>query len=204
MPRSIARRTIENAVRRLGFARVAGVDEVGRGSLAGPLVVAAVILDPDHAIFGLRDSKLLSAPARGRLHDEILRRASAWTLTVAEPFEIDRLNVHKATLKAMRSAVTTLVPLPDFVLVDGFRIPDLMIPQRPVIQGDRRCAAIAAASIIAKVTRDRHMTDLHEQDPRYGFDQHKGYGTKAHLSAMKKFGYSRVHRQSFRPASLFK
>ena len=149
MPRPIARRTIENALRRVGFALVAGVDEVGRGSLAGPLVVAAVILDPAHLISGLRDSKLLNAPARGRLHDEILRCATAWTLTVAEPFEIDRLNVHKATLKAMRSAVTTLVPLPDF-------------------------------------------------------DQHKGYGTKAHLSAMKKFGYSAVHRHSFRPASLFK
>ena len=204
MPRPIARRTIENAVRRIGFALVAGVDEVGRGSLAGPLVVAAVILDPAHLISGLRDSKLLTAPARGRLHDEILRCATAWTLTVAEPFEIDRLNVHKATLKAMRSAVTTLVPLPDFVLVDGFRIPGLMIPQRPIIKGDRRCSAIAAASIIAKVTRDRHMRELHEQDPRYGFDQHKGYGTKAHLSAMKKFGYSAVHRHSFRPASLFK
>lgn len=203
MPRSIARRTIENAVRRIGFARVAGVDEVGRGCLAGPVVAAAVILDPAYSISGVRDSKLLSASARDRLHDEILRRSSAWTLAVVEPSEIDRLNVHQASLGAMRSAVTTLVPLPDFVLVDGFRIPDLMIPQRSVIKGDRRCAAIAAASIIAKVTRDRQMKALHQHDPRYGFDRHKGYATKAHLSAMEKFGYSAVHRHSFRPAFLF-
>ena len=203
MPRPIARRTIENAVRRIGFARVAGVDEVGRGCLAGPVVAAAVILDPAYSISGVRDSKLLSASARDRLHDEILRRSSAWTLAVVEPSEIDRLNVHQASLGAMRSAVTTLVPLPDFVLVDGFRIPDLMIPQRSVIKGDRRCAAIAAASIIAKVTRDRQMKALHQHDPRYGFDRHKGYATKAHLSAMEKFGYSAVHRHSFRPAFLF-
>ena len=203
MPRPIARRTIENAVRRIGFARVAGVDEVGRGCLAGPVVAAAVILDPAYSISGVRDSKLLSASARDRLHDEILRRSSAWTLAVVEPSEIDRLNVHQASLGAMRSAVTTLVPLPDFVLVDGFRIPDLMIPQRSVIKGDRRCAAIAAAAIIAKVTRDRQMKALHQHDPRYGFDRHKGYATKAHLSAMEKFGYSAVHRHSFRPAFLF-
>ena len=203
MSRPAARRTIENAVRRLGFARVAGVDEVGRGCLAGPVVVAAVVLDPTSRITGLRDSKLLTATARDRLFDEIVTHAAAWTLAVAHPHEVDRLNVHRASLQAMQQAVTQLVPLPDFVLVDGFRIPYLFIPQRPVVKGDRKCAVIAAASILAKVTRDRQMQELHAQDPRYGFDRHKGYATRAHLAAVARFGYSAVHRRSFRPASLF-
>ena len=198
-----ARRTIENAVRRLGFARVAGVDEVGRGCLAGPVVVAAVVLDPTRRIIGLRDSKLMTSAARDRLFDQIVTHSAAWTLAVAHPHEVDRLNVHRASLRAMQQAVTKLVPLPDFVLVDGFRIPGLFIPQRPVVKGDRKCAAIAAASILAKVTRDRQMQELHAQDPRYGFDRHKGYATPAHLAAVARFGYSAVHRRSFRPASLF-
>ena len=203
MSRPAARRTIENAVRRLGFARVAGVDEVGRGSLAGPVVVAAVVLDPTRGIAGLRDSKLLTSAARDRLFDQIVTHAAAWTLAVADPREVDRLNVHRASLRAMQQAVTQLVPLPDFVLVDGFRIPGLFIPQRHVVKGDRKCAAIAAASILAKVTRDRQMQALHVEDPRYGFDRHKGYATRAHLAAVARFGYSAVHRRSFRPASLF-
>ena len=203
MSRPTARQTIENAVRRLGFTRVVGVDEVGRGCLAGPVVAGAVVLDPARPIPGVRDSKLLTPGARERLHDEILRKAAAWTLAVAGPEDIDRLNVHRASLQAMRSAVTALVPLPDFVLVDGFRIPDLVIPQRRVVHGDRRCAAIAAASIIAKVTRDRQMRELHQVDPRYGFDRHKGYATGAHLTALARFGYSPAHRRSFRPPSLF-
>ncbi len=203
MARAVARRTIENAIRRLGFPRVAGVDEVGRGCLAGPVVVGAVVLDPACSIVGVRDSKLLTVAARERLHDEIVKKATAWTLAVAGPEEIDRLNVHRASLEAMRNAIRALVPLPDFVLVDGFRIPGLVIPQRPVVQGDRRCTAIAAASILAKVTRDRWMTDLHKTNPRYGFDRHKGYATNAHLNALARFGYSSAHRRSFRPASLF-
>ena len=203
MSRPTARRTIENAVRRLGFARVAGVDEVGRGCLAGPVVVAAVVLDPTRRITGLRDSKLLTSVARDRLFDQIVTHSAGWTLAVAHPHEVDRVNVHRASLRAMQQAVTQLVPLPDFVLVDGFRIPDLFIPQRAVVKGDRKCAAIAAASILAKVTRDRQMHELHAQDPRYGFDQHKGYATRAHLAAVARFGYSAVHRRSFRPASLF-
>ena len=203
MSRLAARSTIENAVRRLGFARVAGVDEVGRGCLAGPVVVAAVVLDPTHRITGLRDSKLLTSAARDRLFDQILTHSAAWTLAVAHPHEVDRLNIHRASLRAMQQAVTKLVPLPDFVLVDGFRIPDLFIPQRPVVKGDRKCAVIAAASILAKVTRDRQMQELHSQDPRYGFDRHKGYATRVHFAAITRFGYSAVHRRSFRPASLF-
>lgn len=198
-----AARTIENAIRRLGFARIAGVDEVGRGCLAGPVIAAAVILRPDRRVTGLRDSKLLTTDARSRLYDEIIAAADGWAVGVVGPDEIDRLNIHRASLEAMRCAVTALAPLPDFVIVDAFRVPDLFIPQRGIVGGDRRCAAIAAASIVAKVTRDRQMEQLHRQDPRYGFDQHKGYATSEHLAAVARFGYSAVHRRSFRPPSLF-
>jgi ribonuclease HII len=203
VPRRTASRTIENAVRRLGFSRVVGVDEVGRGSLAGPVVVAAVVLHPERRIPGVRDSKLLTPAARERLYGEILERAVCWTIASASPDEVDALNVHQASLLAMRRAVNDLAPLPDFVLVDGFRIPGLYLPQRRVIGGDRRCAAIAAASIVAKVTRDRQMRELHTHDPRYGFDRHKGYATAQHLEAVARFGYSSVHRRSFRVASRF-
>ena len=202
MPRPTARRTIENTIRRLGFARVAGVDEVGRGCLAGPLAAAVVVLDPDRHIPGVCDSKLLTASARECLYEEIISLADGWSVGWASPSVIDKLNVHQATFSAMRDAVMGLVTLPDFVLVDGFCIPNLELPQRHIIGGDRRCSAIAAASIIAKVTRDRHMRLLHERDPRYGFDQHKGYPTAAHLAAISRHGYSMVHRRSFHCSSL--
>jgi len=200
VPPQTATRAIENALRRLGFSRVAGVDEVGRGALAGPLVAAAVVLNPNRPIRGIRDSKLLTPTARERLFKEIIKKAEAWSLAEAEVEEIDRLNVHQAGLRAMRKAVLSLSPLPDFVLVDGFCIPDLFLPQRTVIGGDRRSAAIAAASIVAKVSRDREMRNLHEYDPRYGFDRHKGYGTMHHREAVSRFGYSDKHRKSFRSA----
>jgi ribonuclease HII len=173
------------------------VDEVGRGCLAGPVVVAAVVLHPDRPIKGVRDSKLLTPAARDRLYTDITVLADAWTIAWASPGEVDYLNVHQASLQAMRRAVNGLVPLPDFVLVDGFMIPDLFLPQRRVIGGDRRCAAIAAASIVAKVTRDVEMRELHTKDPRYGFDCHKGYATAQHLEAVARFGLSSVHRTSF-------
>lgn len=198
-----ARRAVENDLRRLGFGRIAGVDEVGRGCLAGPVVAAAVVLPPNDRLRGLRDSKLLTPLARDRLHDDIVGHCLSWAVGIREPAEIDRLNIHRASLAAMRDAVDGLEPLPDFVLVDAFRIPSLFIPQRGVIGGDRRCVAIAAASILAKVTRDRHMVSLHETDPRYGFDRHKGYATADHLAAMARHGYSSAHRRSFRPQSLF-
>ena len=201
MPRPPARRTLENAIRRLGYRHVAGVDEVGRGCLAGPVVAAAVVLDPERPIRGLRDSKLLSPAARERLYDEIVRCAAGWTLASVEAGEIDRINIHNAALRAMHSAVTQLEPAPDFVLVDGFPLPGLAIPQRSVVKGDRRCAVIAAASIVAKVTRDRQMRRLHQTDPRYGFDRHKGYATAQHLAAIDRFGGSAAHRRSFRPLS---
>lgn len=203
MRRVRARRTIENALRRYGFVHVAGVDEVGRGCLAGPVMAGAVVLDPERHIPGLADSKVLSAIARERLYDVIVARAVGWSVAAIEPPEIDRLNIHRATLKAMHAAVMALLPLPDVVVVDAFRVPDLPMAQRNVIGGDRQCAAIAAASIVAKVTRDRLMQGLHDADPRYGFDRHKGYATADHLAAVARFGYSVAHRRSFRPPTLF-
>jgi len=201
--RPLARRRVENELRRGGFSRIAGVDEAGRGCLAGPVVAAAVVLPQRDRLIGLRDSKLLTAPARARLYDDILGVCLSWAVGVQDPEAIDRINIHHASLLAMRLAVGRLTPPPDFVIVDAFRIPGVSIPQRGIIRGDRQCAAIAAASIVAKVTRDRQMVRLHEEDPRYGFDRHKGYATAAHLAALARHGYSEAHRRSFRPASLF-
>jgi ribonuclease HII len=203
MVRVPAMRTLENALRRVGFVHVAGVDEVGRGCLAGPVVAAAVVLHPDKHIPGVCDSKAVPAPERERLYDKILMHAVAWAVAAADPAEIDRINIHQASLRAMQRAILALAPLPDIVLVDAFRVPDLPMAQRGVVHGDRRCSAIAAASIVAKVTRDRQMLDLHSRDPRYGFDRHKGYATADHLDAVARFGYSDVHRRSFRPPTLF-
>jgi ribonuclease HII len=203
MTRPRASRTLENGVRRIGYVHVAGVDEVGRGCLAGPVVAAAVILDPDRYVPGIADSKVVPADDRSRLYDDIIGAAVAWSASIVDPAEIDRINIHQASLLAMRQAVMSLAPLPGFVLVDGFRIPELLMPQRSVIGGDRRSTAIAAASILAKVTRDRLMAVLHSQDPRYGFDRHKGYATRDHLDAVARFGYSPVHRRTFRPPTLF-
>jgi ribonuclease HII len=196
-------RTIENTIRRLGFNLVAGVDEVGRGCLAGPVVAGAVILNPERYIPRICDSKTVTALERVRLYEKITRNAIAWGVALADPREIDTINIHQASLRAMQRAVMKLEPLPDFVLVDAFRVPDLLMAQRKVVHGDVRCTAIAAASIVAKVTRDRMMIELHAQDPRYGFDRHKGYATRDHLDAVSRFGYSEVHRRSFRPPTLF-
>ena len=203
MSRVPATRTLENALRRMGFVHVAGVDEVGRGCLAGPVVAAAVVLHPDRHIPGVCDSKTVPAAERERLYDQILCDAIAWAVGEADASEIDRINIHQASLRAMQRAVLQLAPLPDIVLVDAFRVPDLPMAQRGVVHGDRRCSAIAAASIVAKVTRDRQMLDLHGRDPRYGFDRHKGYATADHLEALARFGYSAAHRRSFRPSTLF-
>jgi ribonuclease HII len=198
MVRVPALRTLENALRRVGFCHVAGVDEVGRGCLAGPVVAAAVVLDPARHISGVSDSKVVPAAERETLFDEITGYAVAWAVASSDPREIDHINIHQASLTAMRRAVLALAPLPDIVLVDAFRIPDLPMAQRGVPHGDRRCAAIAAASIVAKVTRDRQMLQLHGLDPRYGYDRHKGYATADHREAVARFGYSDAHRRSFR------
>lgn len=202
MKRVPALRTLENALRRLGFVHVAGVDEVGRGCLAGPVTAAAVVLDPGRHIPGVCDSKQVPAEERERLFERITARAIAWAVASADPAEIDRINIHQAGLAAMQRAVLGLQPLPDMVLVDAFKIPNIPMPQRGVKHGDRRCAAIAAASIIAKVVRDREMTRLHACDERYGFNRHKGYATAEHLAAVARFGYSEIHRRSFRAQTL--
>ncbi len=203
MGRVPATRTLENALRRAGFCYVAGVDEVGRGCLAGPVVAAAVVLDPRRHIPGVADSKAVPALEREALFEHIVSRAVAWSVGSADPGEIDRINIHQASLLAMQRAVLALLPLPDFVIADGFRVPGLDMEQRRVVHGDRRCAAIAAASIVAKVTRDREMCALHDRDGRYGFARHKGYATAEHLQAVARFGYSDAHRRSFRPHTLF-
>ena len=203
MARPRASRLVENAARRLGFVRIAGVDEVGRGCLAGPVVAASVILPPDRTIRGVRDSKQTTAAQRARLFDEIVAAAEAWGVASIEPSEIDRVNIAQASLEAMRQAVLGLDPLPDLVLVDAFLIPGLLMAQRAIVHGDARCTAIAAASILAKVTRDRQMQALHLQDPRYGYDRHKGYATAEHLAAVARFGCSPAHRRSFRHPTLF-
>jgi ribonuclease HII len=203
MGRIEATRQVEDALGRVGFVHVAGVDEVGRGCLAGPVVAAAVILHPDRPIRGLADSKLVPAAERERLAEAIRGAALAWAIAEVGPADIDRMAIHRASLEAMRRAVGALAPQPDVVLVDAFRIPALAVAQRGIIHGDRLCASIAAASLVAKVHRDGLMTALHEQDDRYGYARHKGYATPEHLDALERHGYSPHHRRSFRPASLF-
>ena len=176
---------------------------MGRGCLAGPVVAAAVVLDPARHIAWVSDSKAVPPAEREALFEQITGHALAWAVASADPREIDHINIHQASLTAMRRAVLALAPLPDIVLVDAFRIPELPMAQRGVPHGDRRCAAIAAASIVAKVTRDRQMLALHGLYPSYGFDRHKGYATADHLDAVARFGYSDAHRRSFRPQTWF-
>ena len=203
MKRVEATRQVEDALWRAGFVHVAGVDEVGRGCLAGPVVAAAVILHPGRPIRGLADSKLVPPPERERLACLIRGGALAWAVAEVGPADIDRVAIHRASLESMRQAVLCLTPQPDVVLVDAFTIPALPVAQRGIVHGDRLCASIAAASIVAKVHRDQLMAALDEQDGRYGYARHKGYATPEHLAALERFGYSPHHRRSFRPASLF-
>jgi ribonuclease HII len=179
----------------------AGVDEAGRGPLAGPVFAAAVVLDASRPIPGLRDSKRLSAPARERLHDEIVERARGWAVGVAEVEEIDRLNILQATLLAMRRAVFALPEPPALVQVDGTQRPVLPMAVQTVVRGDASVPAISAASILAKVRRDRLCAELHARHPQYGFDVHKGYPTAAHLDALRRHGPCPAHRRSFGPVA---
>ncbi|HXD04946.1 MAG TPA: ribonuclease HII [Burkholderiaceae bacterium] len=178
---------------------LAGVDEAGRGPLAGPVVAAAVILDDEKPIRGLADSKVLSETTRERLYEEIRARALCCSVAHATVEEIDRLNILHATMLAMRRAVEGLRLKPARVLVDGNRVPVLRLPVEAVVKGDALIGAISAASILAKVHRDRLCHDLHEQFPQYGFAVHKGYGTPDHLSALRTHGPCREHRRSFAP-----
>jgi ribonuclease HII len=178
---------------------VAGVDEVGRGPLAGDVYAAAVILDPEQPIAGLNDSKALSDKKRRLLDVEIRQRALTFCVARAEVHEIDRINILQATFKAMQRAVTGLSFAAEFVLVDGNRTPGFHCPSDSLIKGDSKHDAIKAASIIAKVARDQAMIELHDQYPQYGFKQHKGYPTAAHIAALREHGPSPLHRMSFAP-----
>ncbi|HEY0208734.1 ribonuclease HII [Acerihabitans sp.] len=180
-------------------SRIAGVDEVGRGPLVGAVVTAAVILDPLRPITGLADSKKLSARRRESLYDEITDKALAWSLGRAEAAEIDLLNIFHATLLAMQRAVQGLQIPPDFVLIDGNRCPLLSMPSLAVVKGDSRVAEISAASIVAKVSRDREMAVLDLEFPAYGFARHKGYPTAFHLEKLALLGATVHHRRSFAP-----
>jgi ribonuclease HII len=180
---------------------VAGVDEAGRGPLAGPVVAAAVILDQRHPIQGLADSKKLTALRRERLFDEIRAKALCCSIAEASVEEIDRLNILQATLVAMRRAVAGLRLKPNKVLVDGNRLPTLDVLAEAIVGGDALVPAISAASILAKVHRDRWCLTLDQQYPQYGFAQHKGYGTAAHLAALRAHGPCAQHRTSFRPVA---
>ena len=178
---------------------VAGVDEAGRGPLAGPVVVAAVVLDPGISIPGLDDSKKLSHKRREELYPLIMERCVAWAVVEVGRDVIDRVNILQATMLGMKEAVEQLVPAPSLALVDGNRAPDLECRVRTIIQGDSLEPAISAASILAKVTRDRVMNELHVSYPDYGFDRHKGYPTAEHLSCLARLGPCAAHRRSFAP-----
>ena len=178
---------------------VCGVDEAGRGPLAGPVHAAAVILDPKHRIRGLADSKVLTAARREMLAGRIKERAIAWAVAFATVEEIDRLNIHHATLLAMRRAVEALQTGPEEVWVDGRHCPAVSCRSRAIIDGDARYPVISAASILAKTVRDAEMCVLHQRFPQYGFDRHKGYGTPEHLELLERHGPCEIHRRSFEP-----
>ncbi len=178
---------------------VAGVDEAGRGPLAGPVFAAAVILNPQRPIAGLADSKVLSESKRDSLYILIKESALSWSIAQASVEEIDRLNILQATLLAMQRAVNGLHIQPDEVLVDGNRLPDLSMSAQAIVKGDSKVQAISAASILAKVERDKLMVDYHQQYPDFAFHVHKGYGTKQHLAEIEQFGFLDVHRKTFNP-----
>ncbi|MBU3596219.1 ribonuclease HII [Polynucleobacter sp. 86C-FISCH] len=182
---------------------VCGVDEAGRGPLVGAVVAGAVVLDPNNPIEGLKDSKKLTAARREYLYEQIMEKAKAWGVGEASPLEIDQINILQATMLAMRRAIedltTRLGAWPDKALIDGNRCPELPIAAEAIVKGDAKEPAISAASIVAKVTRDRQMMSLHERHPEYGFAQHMGYPTEAHFAALKQYGACDQHRRSFSP-----
>jgi len=189
----------EKNLRQRGYQLIAGIDEAGRGPLAGPVVAAAVILPADFRNSEINDSKQLSALQRERLFVDIKNAALTYAIGIVSPNEIDQMGILNATKLAMRQAVMKLDPKPDFILIDAVAIHVDGIPQMAIIDGDAKVFSIAAASIIAKVSRDRLMVKYHRQFPQYGFDQHMGYGTEIHLGALQKHGPSPIHRMSFSP-----
>ncbi|WP_276514562.1 ribonuclease HII [Nocardia huaxiensis] len=200
MRRSGGLRTLESALIRSGLGPVAGVDEAGRGPSAGPLVVAACVLPPKPvaALSALDDSKKLTEAVREELFPVIQRLALAYQVVVIPAWEIDSIGIHVANIEGMRRAVAGLDPVPGYVLTDGFRVPGIPVPALPVIGGDATSASIAAASVLAKVTRDRMMVELDEQFPGYGFATHKGYNTPEHNEALQRLGVTTEHRRSWR------
>ncbi len=182
---------------------ICGVDEAGRGPLVGAVVAGAVVLDPSNPIEGLKDSKKLTAARREYLYEQIMEKAKAWGVGEASPAEIDEINILQATMLAMRRAIEDLTSRlgawPDKALIDGNRCPELPIAAEAIVKGDAKEPAISAASIVAKVTRDRQMISLHERHPEYGFAQHMGYPTEAHFAALKQYGVCDQHRRSFSP-----
>jgi len=193
--------TTERELRRQGFVRIAGVDEAGRGPIAGPVVAAAAIFDGWCRLPGLADSKLVKPADRERLFDLIHRKAVSVGVGIADARMVDRLNVLKATHFAMSEAIRQLQPTPDLLIVDGRGLPGATLPQRAIVGGDRTCASIAAASIVAKVVRDRMMVELNEMYPGYAFGRHKGYGTREHLARLMELGPCPEHRRSFAPVA---
>ncbi len=178
---------------------IAGVDEAGRGPLAGPVFAAAVILDPSRPIAGLADSKVLSESKRDSLYILIKERCLSWAIAQASVEEIDQLNILQATMLAMQRAVNSLSIQPDEVLVDGNRLPVLTMPAQAIVKGDSKVQAISAASILAKVERDKLMVEYNNSYPDFSFEQHKGYGTKQHLAEIERFGVLEIHRKTFNP-----
>lgn len=188
---------IENSLYTEGFNFVAGVDEAGRGPLAGPVCAAAVILPKDIIIEGINDSKKLTEKMRNKLFDEIIQKAISYSIEFVSPVVIDSINIRQATSLAMHNAVSNLDTKPDFVIIDGNDNFEYDIPYRYVVKGDAKSQTIAAASILAKVSRDRLMVELAEKYPQYSLEKHKGYGTKVHIEAIQKYGVSEIHRRSF-------
>ena len=189
--------TLENEIYDEGIALLCGVDEAGRGPLAGPVCAAAVILPRNCVIEGLNDSKKLTEKKREALYDVILESAVSCGIAFATVEEIEEHNILVATFMAMNRAIAQLAPRPELALIDGNRNTDIRLPSRCIVGGDGKCADIAAASVLAKVTRDRYMLQMAEQYPEYGFEKHKGYGTKAHYEAIRQYGPSPIHRPSF-------
>lgn len=192
-----AMKEIENEYRLKGYSLICGVDEAGRGPLAGPVCAAAVILKPDTIIKGINDSKKLTEKRREELFDEICEKAEAYSIYSVDEKRIDEINILNATYEAMNGAVKGLSVTPDFVLIDGNRISGMTLPHETVVKGDAKSVSIAAASILAKVSRDRFICEMAEQYPEYGFEKHKGYGTKAHTEAILKYGPCEIHRRTF-------
>ncbi len=191
----------EQEARRCGYRRIAGVDEAGRGPLAGPVVAAAVILPVRCRLIGVDDSKQLSVSERDRLYAAIMDRAVGVGVGSSTAEEIDRINILEATKLAMRRALGELAPAPDYLLIDAVSLTGVLLPVRPIIKGDALSLSIAAASIVAKVTRDRLMAQFHEIYPQYNFLSHKGYGTEEHLARLAEYGPSPIHRRTFAPVS---